>query len=158
MLLLKRIFKGQEPVHNFQKHDIDFVTNDHLRLLVDRINKLAAKSQGPHIEYEQVLKEISHRDSQVNDPYSKDAQVMLVKKAQSYWPDGYTRVAKNYPLLEDSTPEDPRANPKFGPLIAVRLNIITRKTLGGIKTNANGQVISKTSNLSISWIVFGRRS
>ncbi|UZJ54659.1 hypothetical protein CBS101457_003979 [Exobasidium rhododendri] len=148
-LLLQRLNgKGPEPVRNFQKHGKDFVTKDSLRDLVDGMNEIMTKEGGPKVQYDQVYREIQDRDSQVNHVYAKDAQIMLINNARSFWPDRYTRIAKNHTLLDPKSKE-PRANPAYGPLIAVRLNILTRKTLGGIQTNTEGQVMSKSSNSSI---------
>jgi predicted oxidoreductase len=148
-LLLKRLNgKGPEPVRNFQKHGNDFVTRDTLRDLVDGMNDIMTKEGGPKVQYDLVLKEIRGRDSQIHHHYAKDAQVMLINNARSFWPDRFTRIAKSHTLLDPNS-EEPRANPAYGPLIAVRLNILTRKTLGGIQTNTEGQVISKASPSSI---------
>lgn len=144
--LLQRLKgKGTVPVQNFQKHGKDFVTKDSLKDLVDGMNEMMKLEGGPRVDYDQVLKEIRDRDSQIYHYYAKDAQVMLINNARSYWPDRFTRVAKSHTLLDPNS-EEPRANPSYGPLIAVRLNILTRKTLGGIQTNTEGQVISKDTH------------
>lgn len=57
---------------------------------------------------------------------------MGIRSARNYIGDKLIRVAPPHKLLD----------PKNGPLIAVRLNILTRKTLGGLQTNLNGQVLN----------------
>ena len=57
--------------------------------------------------------------------------MMAINNARAYRPDGITRIAKPHRLLD----------PEHGPLIAVRLNILTRKTLGGLETNLDSQVM-----------------
>ncbi|KAJ6151312.1 FAD binding domain-containing protein [Penicillium chermesinum] len=86
---------------------------------------------GPIIELEKLESEIRTRDIQLDNEYTKDAQIMLIKNALSYWPEKWTRVAKLHKLTD----------PGYGPFIAVRLNILTRKSLGGIHTNLEGNVL-----------------
>lgn len=132
-LLLTRIFgsKGTVPVQNFQKHGKDFVVRDTLEELVDGMNKLAAERGGPPLELDKVRDVIEARDAQMNNAYSKDAQVMLINNARTYWPDKLGRVAKPHRILDSA----------HGPLIAVRMNLLTRKSLGGIETNLSSNVM-----------------
>src|SRR5262249_37179677 len=81
--------------------------------------------------YEQVEQEVLARDREMANTYTKDAQVMAIRSARSYLADRITRVAAPHRLLD----------PKAGPLIAVRLHILTRKTLGGIETDLQGCVL-----------------
>jgi len=71
------------------------------------------------------------RDSQITNPFAKDAQITAIRGARAYLGDKLTRVAKPHRLLD----------PAAGPLIAVRLSILTRKTLGGIETDLSGRVL-----------------
>lgn len=132
--VLGRVFsggKGSVPVQNFQKHGKDFVVRDNLEDLVEGMNKLAAERGGPTLEFDKVKEEIETRDSQFDNAYSKDAQAMLINNGRSYWPDKMARIAKPHRLLD-------KAN---GPLIAIRLNLLTRKSLGGIETNLSSNVM-----------------
>ena len=79
----------------------------------------------------QVEREVLARDREVDNRYSKDLQLITIANARSYRPDGLARIAKPHKLLD----------PEHGPLIAVRLNILTRKTLGGLETNLESQVM-----------------
>lgn len=126
--------KGTVPVQNFQKHGVDFVVKDNLEDLVDGMNKLAEERDGPRLEYSQVRDVVETRDSQFHNAYSKDAQAMLIHNARNYWPDSRSRVAPPHRLLD----------PKHGPLIAVRMNLLTRKTLGGLETNLASNVMRPT--------------
>lgn len=132
-MLLTRVFgkKGTVPVQNFQKHGADFIVRDNLEDLVAGMNDLARERNGPKLEYEKVLDVVEARDAQMDNPYSKDAQAMLINNARTYWPDKRSRVAPPHRLLDKA----------HGPLIAVRMNIITRKTLGGIETNLDSNVM-----------------
>ncbi|RYP78344.1 hypothetical protein DL771_000529 [Monosporascus sp. 5C6A] len=133
-LLTTRVFgrKGTVPVQNFQKHGEDFVIRDNLEDLVTGMNELAKESGGPALDYEQIKEVVEARDGQFANAFSKDAQAMLIHNARSYWPDKLSRVAPPHRLL---------AVAKHGPLIAVRMNLLTRKTLGGIETNLSSNVM-----------------
>jgi predicted oxidoreductase len=129
LLLRERISGGATgPVEAFKQHGSDFVVSSDLRGLVDGMNAIA---RGPQLQHDQVEREIVARDREVKNRYSKDAQIMAINNARSYRPDRVTRIARPHRLLD----------PKHGPLIAVRLNILTRKTLGGLETNLDSQVM-----------------
>src|SRR6478752_647177 len=132
-LLLTRIFgkKGTVPVQNFQKYGKDFVVRDNLEELVVGMNELAKKRNGPLLEFDAIKEVVETRDGQFNNPYSKDAQAMLINNARTYWADRRSRVAPPHRLLDKA----------HGPLIAVQMNILTRKTLGGIETNLDSNVM-----------------
>lgn len=124
-----RIAKGAPPpVEAFKRHGVDFVVRDNLRDLIAGMNELA---RGPVLDYEHVERQILARDREVANNYSKDAQLMAITNARQYRGDKLGRVAKPHRLLD----------PQHGPLIAVRLNICTRKTLGGLETNLDSQVM-----------------
>ncbi|NLG54190.1 MAG: FAD-binding dehydrogenase [Rhodococcus sp.] len=128
-LLLQRVKKGATgPVEAFKENGEDFVVRDNLRDLVDGMNAIAP---GPQLDYEQVEKEVAARDRELDNAYTKDMQIMSIRNAQNFLPDKVTRVAKLHKLQD----------PKFGPMIAVRLNLLTRKTLGGLETNLDSQVM-----------------
>ncbi|RYP14164.1 hypothetical protein DL765_006572 [Monosporascus sp. GIB2] len=133
-LLTTRVFgkNGTVPVQNFQKHGEDFVIRDNLEDLVAGMNELAKESGGPALDYEQIREVVEARDGQFANAFSKDAQAMLIHNARSYWPDKLSRVAPPHRLLDVA---------KHGPLIAVRMNLLTRKTLGGIETNLSSNVM-----------------
>ncbi|GAB1318280.1 Putative 3-ketosteroid-delta-1-dehydrogenase [Madurella fahalii] len=133
-LLTQRIFssKGTVPVQNFVKHGVDFVVKDNLEDLVAGMNELAAKAGGVQLEYCKIKEVVETRDGQFENTYSKDAQAMLIHSARTYWPDRRSRIAPPHRLLDTA---------KHGPLIAVRMNLLTRKTLGGIETNLNSNVM-----------------
>ncbi|MFI7006017.1 FAD-binding dehydrogenase [Streptomyces sp. NPDC050145] len=128
-LVLQRVKKGAPgPVQAFLDHGEDFVVRDNLKALVAGMNELTPDTP---VSYEQVEREIVARDREVGNGYSKDLQLMAVRNARSYLPDRITRVAKPHRLLD----------PAQGPLIAVRLHLLTRKTLGGLETNLDSQVV-----------------
>ena len=129
LLLRERISPGAPgPVEAFKRHGLDFVVRDSLDELLDGMNAIA---RGPQLDRERVRREIAARDAELDNRYGKDAQLMAIDNARRYRPDGLGRIAKPHRLLD----------PAHGPLIAVRLNILTRKTLGGLETNLDSQVI-----------------
>jgi predicted oxidoreductase len=129
LTLATRLAKGAPgPVEAFKRNGVDFVVADTLRELVDGMNKIA---RGPQVDHDQLEREITARDNQVGNKYGKDLQLMAIANARQYRGDRLTRVVKPHRLLD----------PAHGPLIAVRLNILTRKTLGGLETNLESQVI-----------------
>ncbi|MHB6908588.1 FAD-binding dehydrogenase [Streptomyces sp. DB-54] len=128
-LALARVKKGAPgPVQAFLDRGEDFVVRRTLRELVAGMN--AVEPSTP-LDYATVEREVVARDRAVAHPYSKDLQLMAVRNAREYWPDKLTRVAKPHRLLD----------PAHGPLIAVRLHLLTRKTLGGLETTLDSQVV-----------------
>ncbi|KAF2671859.1 putative oxidoreductase [Microthyrium microscopicum] len=129
-LLLKRLTGGQEPVRKFQEHGEDFVVSKDLEGLVDGMNKLQ-RDGAPHLGHAEIRKILEERDGQLDHPFVKDAQIMLIQNSLKFRGDRLARTAKLHRILD----------PKFGPLVAVRMNILTRKTLGGLQTNLQSQVL-----------------
>lgn len=124
-----RLAKGAPgPVQAFLDHGEDFVVADTLHELVDGMNKI---TRGPALDLKDIEREISARDAQVVNKFAKDAQIMAINNARAFLGDKVVRVAKPHRLLD----------PDHGPLIAVRLNILSRKTLGGLETNLDSQVM-----------------
>ncbi|MFT3898673.1 MAG: FAD-binding dehydrogenase [Gordonia sp. (in: high G+C Gram-positive bacteria)] len=129
-----RLAKGAPgPIQNFLDHGEDFVTAPTLAELVTKMNAI---SRGPKLDLNDVERMVSARDAQLDNKYSKDAQLMAMTNARQYLGDKVVRVAKPHKLTD----------PKHGPMIAVRLNILTRKTLGGIQTNLDSQVMGADGN------------
>jgi predicted oxidoreductase len=130
--VLQRVRPGAPgPVEAFKRHGADFVVADTLPRLVAGMNDLAAKVDGPAIDAAELQRLVVARDREITNPYSKDAQVTAIRGARAYRGDRLVRVATPHRLLD----------PKAGPLIAVRLNILTRKTLGGLHTDLSGRVL-----------------
>lgn len=128
-LVLGRVLPGAPPpVEAFKRHGADFVIADNLSELVDKMNGL---TEEPLLAFDQVEREVRLRDLQVRNKFAKDAQIVAMRGARNYLGDKLVRVAKPHRLLE----------PKAGPLIAVRLWILTRKTLGGLETDLESRVL-----------------
>ncbi len=128
-LLLKRLGRNPPgPVQSFMDKGADFVVRDNLDDLVSAMNGL---TDTPLLDVATVRAEVEARDREVGNPFSKDAQVTAIRGARNYLGDKLMRTARPHRLLD----------PKAGPLIAVRLNILTRKTLGGLQTDLSGRVL-----------------
>jgi predicted oxidoreductase len=128
-LVLSRVKKGAPgPVQAFLDHGEDFVQASTLRELVDAMNAI---SPGPQLDFAQVEREVAARDRAVANAFGKDMQLMAIRNARAYKPDRIMRVAKPHRLQD----------PAYGPMIAVRLHLLTRKTLGGLETDLDSQVI-----------------
>ncbi|MFV1530679.1 MULTISPECIES: FAD-binding dehydrogenase [unclassified Phaeobacter] len=119
--------KAPAPVEAFKKHGADFVVADTLSELVAGMNEIGDVA----LEETHLRHQIEARDAQADNPFAKDAQIIAINAARNYRGDRLIRTAKPHRILD-------RAN---GPLIAVRLNILTRKSLGGLQTDLDGQLI-----------------
>ena len=117
------------PVEAFKRHGADFVVADTLPELVQGMNKLTAE---PLIDLAELERQIVARDRELDNSFGKDAQVMAIHNARRSLGDRIVRTASPHKILD----------PAAGPLIAVRLNILTRKTLGGLQTDLAGRVLS----------------
>jgi predicted oxidoreductase len=128
-VLRARVGRGAPgPVEAFKRHGEDFVVADTLPELVRGMNALTAE---PLLDLGQLEREMVARDREMENPYTKDLQVTAIRAARRYWADRVTRVAAPHRLLD----------PKAGPLIAVRLWVLTRKTLGGLETDLQARVL-----------------
>jgi hypothetical protein len=116
------------PVEAFKEHGEDFVVADSLEELVAGMNKVTP--QVP-VELEKIRTQIEMRDAQIENEFSKDGQVTAIRGARNYRGDRLIRTAKPHRILDGEN----------GPLIAVRLNVLTRKSLGGLHTDLTGQVL-----------------
>lgn len=130
-LLLKRIGKGAPgPVEAFKQHGADFVVADSLGELVKGMNDLADDGV-PALEEPALRDLVEQRDREIDHEFSKDAQVTAMRGARRYRGDKLIRVATPHRLLD----------PKAGPLIAVKLHVLSRKTLGGLETDLDGRCL-----------------
>jgi uncharacterized protein len=116
------------PVQAFLDHGEDFVQATTLHELVDRMN---AVTGSPLLSYDVVEREVRARDAEMANTFTKDLQVTALRGARAYLGDRLIRVAKPHRLLD----------PSHGPLIAVRLVVLTRKTLGGFETDLDARVL-----------------
>lgn len=116
------------PVEAFKSRGADFVVADRLEELVALMNKLTDE---PLLDPAMIRSQIEARDLQIANPYCKDAQVQGIRNSRRYISDRITRTASPHRILD----------PAAGPLIGVKLHILTRKTLGGIQTDLFSRAI-----------------
>jgi predicted oxidoreductase len=117
------------PVEAFKEHGVDFIVERDLRDLVRRMNTLAG---APMIDFADVQRTVEARDREMANAFTKDAQIMAIRSARNYIGDRLIRTAKPHRILD----------PDAGPLIAVRLSVLTRKTLGGLATDLSSRVLT----------------
>ncbi|WP_449280643.1 FAD-binding dehydrogenase [Leucobacter sp.] len=129
LLLKTRLGRGAPgPVQAFIDRGADFVVADGVPDLVGRMNGLTDE---PLLDAGEVERVIRDRDAEIRNPFSKDAQVMSIRNSRRYLGDRLTRTTALHRLLD----------PAAGPLIAVQLHVLTRKTLGGIQTDLGSRAL-----------------
>jgi predicted oxidoreductase len=106
----------------------DFVVRDDLRALVDGMNEISPEAP---LSYDAVEAEVVARDREMDNDFSKDLQITALRGARKYRGDRLIRVATPHKLLD----------PDAGPLIAVKLHVLTRKSLGGLETDLSARVL-----------------
>ncbi|MGB0961304.1 MAG: FAD-binding dehydrogenase [Mycobacterium sp.] len=126
--LLERSRKGPAPVHAFVDKGVDFVTANSLRDLVSAMN--AVPDVEP-LDFAVVEAELTARDREVKNRFTKDSQINAIRAARTFLADRVSRVVAPHRLTD----------PKAGPLIAVKLHILTRKSLGGLETDLDSRVL-----------------
>ncbi|MEJ6393720.1 FAD-binding dehydrogenase [Gymnodinialimonas sp. 2305UL16-5] len=128
-VLRERLGKGATAaVEAFKEKGEDFVVAQDLDTLIAGMNKITP--QAP-LDLARIRSQIEARDAQLTNKVSKDAQINAMRATRKYIGDKLIRAAKPHRILD----------PAHGPLIAVRLNIITRKSLGGLHTDLTGQCL-----------------
>ena len=128
-LLKQRLGKGATgPVEAFKSQGADFVVADTLDELFAGMRKLSPKVE---LDTQGIRHEIEARDRELDNNFSKDAQVTAIRGARKFVGDRLIRVAKPHKILD----------PKHRPLIAVKLHVVTRKTLGGLQTDLQSRVL-----------------
>ncbi|MBW1640281.1 FAD-binding dehydrogenase [Microbacterium resistens] len=129
LLLRSRVGKGPTgPVQAFLDRGEDFVVEDDLGRVIARMRELPG---GDALDPDRVRDEVVARDREMSNDFTKDAQIAMLRSARAYRGDRLIRTAAPHRL------QDPAA----GPLIAVRLHVITRKTLGGVQTDLDGRAL-----------------
>ena len=132
--VLQRILPGPTaPVKAFMDKGEDFIVADTLPELVSGMNKMTGENL---LKLDDIERQVIARDREMDNKFTKDLQITALRGARHYIGDKLVRVAAPHKLL----------NPKKGPLIAVRLHIVSRKTLGGLQTDLDGRVLDLTGN------------
>lgn len=129
-LLKSRLGKGAPPeVDAFKRNGVDFVVSANLEELVGKMNALTA---APLLDPALIRRQIEDRDAQMGNPFAKDLQVMGIHNSRRSLGDRLARTAAPHRILD----------PAAGPLIGVKLHVLTRKSLGGLQTDLSGRVLT----------------
>lgn len=126
--------RAPEPIEAFKEKGEDFLVRDDLETLVAAMNTLAGTSLLDPVKVRRI---VEARDAQVTGGFGKDHQLMAIRNARRYLGDRLVRTTKPHRLLD----------PAHGPLIAVRLHILTRKTLGGFETDLDACVLGEDGDV-----------
>lgn len=127
--VIERVTKGiPGPVQAFMDKGEDFIVENDLSRLVVRMNELSGDSL---LDEAHLRQQIEARDRELANPFGKDLQLTAIRGARAYLGDRLIRTAKPHRILD----------PAHGPLIAVRLSILTRKSLGGLQTDLSARVL-----------------
>ncbi|WP_320776369.1 FAD-binding dehydrogenase [Streptomyces sp. CRN 30] len=116
------------PIQRFLDKGEDFVVADTLEKLVAGMNKLTGDGL---LDAAELKRQITARDREVDNRFGKDVQIMGIRNSSAYVGDDLSRTVDLHRILD----------PAAGPLIAVRLNLLSRKTLGGLQTDLSGRVL-----------------
>jgi len=129
-LLKQRLGKGATgPVEAFKEKGADFIVADTLDELFAGMRKLNGDVE---LDVQEIKYEIEARDRELDNAFTKDAQITALRGARNYRGDKLIRVAKPHKILDQ----------KHHPLIAVKLHVLTRKTLGGIQTDLSARALA----------------
>jgi predicted oxidoreductase len=132
LLLASRLAKGPTgPVQAFLDEGADFVVEDDLETLLTQMQRMPG---GEALDIDRVRQEVIARDREIENDFTKDAQIAMLRSMRSYRGDKLIRTAPPHRL------QDPAA----GPMIAVKLHVLTRKSLGGIQTDLDGRALDAT--------------
>jgi predicted oxidoreductase len=127
--VLSRVKPGAPlPVQRFVDRGVDFVTANSLRELVSKMNGVPDVEA---LDYDVVEAEVTAREREVVNKFTKDSQINAIRAAREYLADRVSRVVAPHPITD----------PKAGPLIAVKLHILTRKSLGGLETDLDSRAL-----------------
>jgi predicted oxidoreductase len=129
LLAKSRLGKGASgPVQAFMDKGADFVVREKLD---DLIAGMQALPGGDALDPERVRHEIEARDREIDNDFTKDAQIAMLRSARAFRGDRLIRTATPHRILARDS----------GPLIAVKLHVLTRKSLGGIETDLSGRAL-----------------
>jgi predicted oxidoreductase len=118
-----------DPVEAFKRHGEDWVVADRLEELVAGMNTIAPEA--PPLDVSAIRAQVAARDAQLANAFTKDSQIMAIRNARKYIGDRLARTVSPHAILD----------PANGPLIGVKLHVLTRKTLGGIQTDLQSRAL-----------------
>ncbi len=129
----KEIFFGNHRlVSQLAQECDDFICADSIEELADKMNRI---TDAPYIETSVLKHEIEQYDQRIltGKALENDDQIRRIHHARQWRPDRL-RTCKPAPIISGK---------KRQKLIAIKLQLVTRKSLGGIQTNLQSQVLDK---------------
>ena len=130
LLLKSRLAKGPTgPVQSFLDEGEDFIVENDLESLLEQMQRHPG---GDLLDIDNVRREVVARDREMDNEFTKDAQIGMLRSMRSYRGDKLIRTAPPHRLQDTSA----------GPLVAVKLHVLTRKSLGGINTDLDGRALA----------------
>ncbi|MGL3150569.1 FAD-binding dehydrogenase [Microbacterium sp. A82] len=146
LLLKSRLAKGPTgPVQAFLDEGADFIVENDLESLLEQMR---LHDGGEALDIDTVRREVIARDREIENDFSKDAQIGMLRSMRGYRGDRLIRTASPHRL------QDPAA----GPMIAVKLHVLTRKSLGGIETDLDGRALDSSGNAITGLFAAGEAS
>lgn len=126
------LFGNHRLIKQLETESKDFLTADNLEQLVEQMNKLVGKD---YVDYQFIKQQIAQYDQQISrgEHLQNDDQLRRINHARQ-WKIDRLRTSKPKALLANN-------RNKKNKLIAIRVQLITRKSLGGIQTNLNSEVL-----------------
>lgn len=129
LLLKSRLAKGPTgPVQSFLDEGADFIVENDLDSLLTQMTRMPG---GEVLDVDRARREVIARDREIGNDFTKDAQIAMLRSMRAYRGDRLIRTAPPHRL------QDPAA----GPMIAVKLHVLTRKSLGGVQTDLDSRVL-----------------
>ena len=112
------------------RESTEFIVADSVANLADKMNALSGEGR---IEAARLQSRVEEFDRLLRDPVRREsdpamARILNLRK----WRGDALRTCKLQPILD----------PKAGPLVAIRLHFISRKSLGGLQTDLAGRVLA----------------
>ncbi|MDG1732152.1 MAG: FAD-dependent oxidoreductase [Thalassotalea sp.] len=127
------LFGNQRLINHLTNESEDFICADSLDELTNKMNDLTDDS---YIDLGFIQKEIAQYDQELAKPKNlqNDEQIRRIDHARQWKPDKL-RTCQPSPILSTN---------KKQKLIAIRLHLISRKSLGGLQTNLKSQVLKES--------------
>jgi predicted oxidoreductase len=128
--LLDLLLANDRLVRQMHQESTEFVTARTIDGLAERMNRLAG---GERIDPAGLAASIRAYDAALSDPDKRAAHPGIQRILElRQWRGDRLRTCNLQPI----------ADPKAGPLLAIRLHFISRKSLGGIQTDLGGRALS----------------
>jgi predicted oxidoreductase len=124
---------SESPLQRFLDRGVDFLQAGSPTELAAKMNRLAGS---PLIDAAELDRLVRSRDRQFASGLGKDPQLAAIRAARRFATDKVMRVAPPHRMLDA----------RHGPLLAVRLSVLTRKSLGGIQTDLQSRVLDSAGS------------